>query len=113
MIELLEDDNRLLDILIDEYHLDRHSKYLEKLKRDELLLLVLDKGACHAKETGLYSVCDLLNGYDDTIKGYFKTYTGNHLVEAIIDDDYLLETLLDIGKRLLNEDYEIQHEIIM
>ena len=70
-----------------EYYLDRHSKFLKKLKRDELPYLVLDKSIRYAKELGMHDIMDKMIRYDIVIDRYFKTYTRGGFIDVLQDDN--------------------------
>ena len=69
-----------------EYLLNRHSKFLEKLKRRELLHIVLKKCICHAEELEMKDVRDFL-WYENLIKTYFRSYTKPDIIDFLQYED--------------------------
>ena len=61
-------------------------KFLKKLKRDELLYIVLKKCIYHDEELVIDNICEFLR-YKDLIKTYFRLYTKQEVIDFIENED--------------------------
>ena len=71
-------------------------KYLEKLKRDEILNVLINKTYFQAKDRKMYNIMRIIRE-DEALYKYFKTCNKNYLIYLLqrdiddIDDDELNE----------------------
>ena len=81
--------------------IETDSLFLKKLKRIEILILVLDKLYFHAKETGSSDVMRRMMRYDIIIDRDFRSYTRENLIDLLQDKDEQQRIVHSIQDRIV------------